>query len=83
MFDGTAVTPQNNCHCFVAYKMYKELERIIRQKGIPMNVDKVLSIAKAITTIRLRLPNGELYTETLYTTPQQEAIRPLIDPNFA
>ena len=71
------------CICFVAYKMYKELERIIRQKGIPMSVDKVLSIAKTITTIRLRLPNGELYTETLYTTPQQEAIRPLIDPNFA
>ncbi|MBQ2489421.1 MAG: hypothetical protein II525_06425 [Bacteroidales bacterium] len=48
-----------------------------------MSVDKVLNIAKTITTIRLQLPNGELYTETLYTTPQQEAIRPLIDPNFA
>lgn len=71
------------CICFVAYKMYKELERIIRQKGIPMSVDKVLSITKIITTIRLRLPNGELYTKTLYTTPQHEAIRPLIDPNFA
>ena len=70
------------CICFVAYKMYKELERNIRQLGIPMSVDKVLSVAKTITTIRLRLPNGELYTETLYTTPQQEAIRPLIDPDF-
>jgi transposase len=68
------------CICFVAYKMYKELERSIRQLGIPMSVDKVLSIAKTITTIRLRLPNGELYAETLYTTPQQEAIRPLIEP---
>lgn len=71
------------CICFVAYKMYKELERNIRQLGIAMSVDKVLNIAKTITTIRLQLPNGELYTETLYTTPQQEAIRPLIDPNFA
>ena len=70
------------CICFVAYKMYKELERNIRQLGIPMSVDKVLSVAKTITIIRLRLPNGELYTETLYTTPQQEAIRPLIDPDF-
>lgn len=41
-----------------------------------------ISVAKAITTIRLRLPNGELYTETLYTTPQQKAIRSLIEPNF-
>lgn len=71
------------CICFVAYKMYKELERNIRQLGIAMSVDKVLNIAKTITTIRLQLPNGELYTETLYTTPQQEAIRPLIDPKFA
>lgn len=70
------------CICFVAYKMYKELERNIRQLGIPMSVDKVLSVAKTITTIRLRLPNGELYTETLYTTPQQKAIRSLIEPNF-
>ena len=68
------------CICFVAYKMYKELERKIRQLEIPMSVDKVLNIAKTITTIRLKLPNGELYTETLYTTPQQETIRPLIEP---
>lgn len=70
------------CICFVAYKMYKELERNIRQLGILMSVDKVLSVAKTITTIRLRLPNGELYTETLYTTPRQKAIRSLIEPNF-
>ena len=60
--------------------MYKELERKIRQMGMAMSVDKALSVAKTITTIRLRLPNGELYTETLYTTPQQEALKPLIDP---
>lgn len=68
------------CICFVAYKMYKELERQIRKMGMTMSVDKALRVAKTITTIRLRLPNGELYSETLYTTPQQEAIKPLIDP---
>lgn len=68
------------CICFVAYKVYKELERIIRMKNIGMSVDKVLEIAKTITTLWIRLPNGELHTETLYTTPQQEAIRPLMDP---
>lgn len=60
----------------------KELERNIRQLGMPMSVDKVPTVAKTITTIPLHLPNGELYTETLYTTPHQEAIRPLIDPDF-
>lgn len=67
------------CICFIAYKVYKELERVIRRRGIKMSVDKVLSIAKTITTIRLRLPNGELYSETLYTTPLQETIRELIE----
>ena len=44
-----------------------------------MSVDKVLEIAKTITTLRIRLPNGIFYTETLFTTPQQEAIKPLLE----
>ena len=68
------------CICFVAYKMYKELERKIRLTGIPLSVDKVIDIAKTITTIRLKLPNGELYTETLYTSALQESIKPLMEP---
>ena len=67
------------CICFVAYKVYKELERVIRELGMRMSVDKVLEIAKTITTLRIRLPNGSAYTETLFTTPQQEAIRPLLE----
>ena len=67
------------CICFVAYKVYKELERTLRMQGIGMSVDKVLFIAKTITTLKIRLPNGELYTEMLYNTPQQEALKPLIE----
>ena len=67
------------CICFVAYKVYKKLERTLRVMGIGMSVDKVLFIAKAITTLKIRLPNGELYTETLYNTPQQETLKPLIE----
>ena len=67
------------CICFVAYKVYKELERVIRELGMKMSVDKVLEIAKTITTLRIRLPNGSAYTETLFTTPQQEAIKPLLE----
>ena len=67
------------CICFVAYKVYKELERVIREVGMKMSVDKVLEIAKTITTLRIRLPNGSVYTETLFTTPQQETIKPLLE----
>ena len=67
------------CICFVAYKVYKELERTIRELGIGMSVDKVLFYAKTIPTLRFRLPNGEAYTERLYTTPQQERIKQLIE----
>lgn len=40
---------------------------------------KVLDVAKTETTLWIRLPKGKLYTETLYTTPQQELIKPFID----
>lgn len=67
------------CICFIAYKVYKELERRMREIGMNMSVDRLLAIAKTVTTLRIRLPNGQLHSETLYTTPQQEAIRPLIE----
>jgi len=67
------------CICFVAYKVYKELDRLMRQLKIGMSVDKVLEIAKTITTLRIKLPNGKFYDRTLYTTPQQQAIRSLVE----
>jgi transposase len=44
------------CICFVAYKMYKELERVLKISGIDLSTDKVLGIAKTITTIKVKLP---------------------------
>lgn len=43
------------------------------------SVDKVPEIAMTITTHSIRLPNDIAYTETLYTTPQQEAIKSLLE----
>ena len=69
------------CICFVAYKVYKELERIIKLKGIDMSVDHVLDIAKTITTLRVRLPeNGGCLTKTMFLTDKHHAIEPLFDP---
>ena len=67
----------------MAYKVYKELEKVIRGLGMEMSEDKVLAIAKTITTLRIRLPNGSCYTETLYTTSQQESIKPCWMPSYA
>lgn len=45
------------CICFVALKVYKELERLLKLADINMSVDKVLdaATAKNITTIRVWL----------------------------
>ena len=66
------------CICFVAYKVYKELERIIKQTGINLSVDEVLKIAKTIITVRVNMPqNRDVYIKTLFLTERQRAIEPL------
>lgn len=68
------------CLCFVAYKVYKELERIVTELKLEMSVDSVLKIAKTITTIRLRLPlNDKVMVKTMMLTPEQRALKPLFD----
>ena len=68
------------CICFVAYKVYKELERIIKEKNIGLSVGKTLEVAKTITTIRIKMPeSGKLYSKTLFLTEKQQAIQTLFD----
>jgi transposase len=68
------------CLCFIAYKVYKELERIIHEIKLGMSVDSVLKIAKTITTIRLRLPlNDKIIYKTMLLTPAQQSLKPLFD----
>lgn len=68
------------CICFIAYKVYKELERLIYLNKIDMSVDHVLDAAKTITTIRIRMPeNNTYFTKTLFLTEKHLAIKPLFD----
>ena len=68
------------CICFVAYKVYKELERVIRQAGVAMSVDKVLDIAKTIVTIDVKTEGVYgISKRTLFLTEEQKAIRKLFD----
>jgi len=71
------------CICFVAYKVYKELERILKSSGINLSVDKILNIAKTITTLKIKLPiSGETLTKTMLITAKHKSISKLFEQEF-
>ena len=70
------------CICFVALKVYKELERMLKMSDIKMSVDKVLALSKTITTIQIKLPlNKDVYTRTMVMERHQR-IAKLFDEDF-
>ena len=66
------------CICFVAYKLYKELERVLRILDIKLSVDKVIDIVKTISTVTVELPDGTRIAKTLLTHPEQMVLQPLL-----
>jgi transposase len=71
------------CICFVAYKIYKELERSLKISGIKWSVDKVLDIAKTITTVKVKLQESkETLTKTMLITKKHKSIAQLFDQDF-
>ncbi|MDR1120930.1 MAG: transposase, partial [Dysgonamonadaceae bacterium] len=71
------------CLCFVACKVYKELERILKIKSINLSVDRVLNIAKTITTMKIKLPiSGDTITKTMILTDRHRSIKSLFDKKF-
>lgn len=70
------------CICFVAYKVYKEMERILKQKGITLSVDKILNIAKTVVTLKIKLPaSGETMSKTMLMA-RHKPVAKLFDENF-
>ena len=80
------------CICFVTYKVYKELERILKMNSINLSVDKVLntayfvhstSIAKTVTTLKIKLPaSGETLTKTMLLTSKHKSIQQFFVKKF-
>ena len=71
------------CICFVAYKVYKELERLLMLNGINLSVDKVLNIAKTVTTLKIKLPvSGHTLSKTMLITQKHKSIAKLFDQSF-
>jgi hypothetical protein len=71
-------------HTFVyaALKVYKELERILKQTNINMSADKVIHMAKTITTIQIRMPlNNKILSKTMLIK-RHKRIEILFDENF-
>ncbi len=69
------------CICFVALKIYKELERLLKRANIGMSVDKVLNMAKTVTTITIKMPDGQKFTRTMPMRRHQR-IAPLFTDEF-
>lgn len=70
------------CICFVALKVYKEFERILKMTKIRMSVDKVLNMAKSITTIRVYLPKNKKYVTRTMVMKRHQRIEQLFDEKF-
>jgi hypothetical protein len=51
--------------------------------GINLSVDKVLNIAKTITTLKIKLPAcGQTLMKTMIITPKHKTIARLFEENF-
>ena len=66
------------CVCFVAYKLYKELERLLRTLGIHLGVDKALYITNTISTVTVARPDGTQDTRIMLKTEKQRQLQPLL-----
>lgn len=70
------------CICFMAYKLYKELQRILATLGINISADKVLEIAKTISSVTINLPDGTTRTKVMLLTDEQKLLAPLLTGVF-
>ncbi len=65
---------------FVAYKLYKELERQLKQLNAKLSVEKVIEIAKTIFSIKIKLPETDhSITNNLFLTEHQKYLANLFN----
>jgi transposase len=60
------------CITFVAYKIFKELERQLKAKGATLSPEKAIEIAKTIYTIKVETPANKLLEKTLLLSEEQK-----------
>lgn len=65
---------------FIAYKVYKELERQLKQKQANISCSKAIEIAKSIYSIEIKDPkNGNSFKETLLLNEEQKLLAELFE----
>jgi len=68
------------CLSFTAYKVYKELERQLKEKKSLLSVNKAIEIAENIMEITISLPQtGKTLTKTLLLTDEQKQLNTIFD----
>jgi len=68
------------CLAFVAYKVYKELERQLHEKKSTLSVDKAIDIAKTIYSIKAQKPKSkEVFEQILLLNDEQKLLAKLFD----
>jgi transposase len=68
------------CIAFVAYKVYKELERQLRQKQSTLSPEKAIDIAKTIYAVKVKHPvTSEVTYMTHIKTNEQKNLAKLFD----
>lgn len=68
------------CISFVAYKIYKELERQLKFKDIMLSPEKAIDIAKTIYAIQVKTPNKQhIVSKTILMTEEQKMLANLFN----
>lgn len=65
------------CIAFVAYKIYKELERQLKLKKANMSAERAIEIAKSIYQIKASTDSGQELKHTLLINPEQKTLAQL------
>ncbi|MCY7363029.1 MAG: IS1634 family transposase [Ignavibacteria bacterium] len=67
------------CIAFVAYKIYKELERQLKEKKSNLSPEQAIEIAKTIYKIQVVTKTGEILTKTLFLKDEQKNLAKLFN----
>lgn len=60
------------CISFVAYKLYKELERQLKEKQSSLSPEKAIEIARSIYQVKAKMPDGEVSHILLISEEQKQ-----------
>jgi transposase len=67
------------CINFIAYKVYKELDRILKIKQPGLSPERVIEIIQNIHEISLITPNNEIIKKTIILTEEQKLVQKVFE----